>query len=131
MKTRKTLLLLDSFINFILGLLLIAYSSRLADFLGVPIIESAFYPNILGGVLIGIALALLLETTSIHPKFTVGLGLLGAICINLCGGIVLLFWLLLGQLDLPLKGAVFLWSLDVLLLVISSLELLNHLKTKQ
>lgn len=130
MKSRKKLLLLDSVINLILGVLLLAYSSRLADFLGVPVVESFFYPNILGGVLIGIGLALLIESYSKDSKFTSGLGLPGAICINLCGGIVLLFWLILGNLNLPLKGLIFLWGLDIFLVVISSLELINHFKTK-
>ena len=109
-------------------MLLIAYSARLAEFLGVPVIESAFYPNILGGVLIGIALALLAETISKRSQSATGLGLFGAILINLCGGVVLLFWLLFGDLNLPLKGDIFLWGLDLLLIIISSLELLSHFK---
>lgn len=128
MMKRNSLLLLDSILNLILGLLLISYSARLAGFLGVPVIESAFYPNILGGVLIGIALALLAETISKRSKSASGLGLFGAILINLCGGIVLLFWLLFGDLNLPLKGDIFLWGLDLLLIIISSLELLSHFK---
>lgn len=130
MGKRKTLLLVDAIINFILGLLLIGYSSKLADFLGVPVAETSFYPNILGGVFIGIALALLIEAITKKSRFTSGLGLLGAICINLCGGIVLLFWLMLGHLDLLLRGEIFLWSLDILLLIISALELINHFRTK-
>lgn len=131
MRTRKTLLLLDSIVNFILGLLLIAYSVKLAQLIGVPVVESKFYPNILGGVFIGIGLALLFEAYSKDQKFTSGLGLLGAICINLCGGIVLLFWLILGNLEIPLKGTIFLWGLDLILLAISTLELINHLKNKE
>jgi len=130
-RTRKILLLIDSIVNFILGLLLILYSPKLAQFFGVPIIESAFYPNILGGVFIGIALALFFEAYSKNLKITSGLGLLGANCINLCGGLVLLYWLLFGNLDLPPKGVIFLWSLDLILLVISSMELANHFATKK
>jgi hypothetical protein len=128
MMKRNFLLLLDSIVNLILGLLLIIYSARLAGFLGVPVIESAFYPNILGGVLIGIALALLAETISKNSKLTSGLGLFGAILINLCGGMVLLFWLIFGDLNLPVRGEIFLWSLDILLILISSLELFGHFK---
>jgi hypothetical protein len=130
MINRKTLLILDSIINFVLGLLLVAYSPKLAIFFGVPVVESSFYPNVLGGVLIGIGLALLIESLVPHSGSTMGLGLIGAICINLCGGIVLLFWLLLGNLDLPVKGLLFLWSLDILLLAISGLELINHLVSR-
>jgi hypothetical protein len=131
MRTRKILLLIDSIVNFILGLLLILYSPKLAQFLGMPLIESAFYPNILGGEFIGIALAIFFEAYSKNLKFTSGLGILGAICINLCGSLVLLYWLLFGNLDLPLKGLIFLWSLDVILLVIISMELANHFTTKK
>jgi hypothetical protein len=130
MKRRKKLLLFDAIVNLILGVLLVAYSPGLAGIFGVPEAESAFYPNILGGVLIGIGLALLIESYIRDPKFTSGLGLTGAICINLCGGIVLLFWLITGSLNLPLKGMVFLWSLDILLLAISCLELMNHLRLR-
>jgi hypothetical protein len=128
MKTRRYILLLDSAINFILGLLLIAYTPRLARTLGVPVAESGFYPNILGGIFIGIALALLAESLKKSPD-TSGLGLLGAICINLCGAAVLLFWLILGNLNLPPRGVIFLWSLDILLIVLSSAELINHFRT--
>lgn len=112
-------------------MLLIAYSAELARFLGVPVVESKFYPTILGGVFIGIGLALLIEAYNKDSKFTSGLGLLGAICINLCGGIVLLFWLILGNLALPLHGAIFLWCLDLILLAISTFELINHFKIGQ
>ncbi len=120
--------MIDSIVNLALGILLIAYSTRLAEFLGVPVVESYFYPNILGGVLIGIAIALAVESLKNKPGYVSGLGLLGAICINLCGGAILLFWLVSGDLGIPVRGKVFLWTLDILLLVLSSIELMNHLK---
>jgi hypothetical protein len=126
MKTRRTILLIDLIVNLILGILLIAYSTKLAGYLGVPVVESSFYPNILGGVFIGIAIALLIETCKTKSAITSGLGLLGAISINLCGGCVLLFWLIFGDLNLPIHGAIFLWILDILLLVLSLFELINH-----
>jgi hypothetical protein len=128
MKPRRYILLLDAAINFILGLLLIAYTPRLARILGVPVVESGFYPNILGGIFIGIALALIIEAFK-KSLDTSGLGLLGAICINLCGAAVLLFWLILGNLDLPPRGTIFLWSLDMLLIVLSSAELVHHFRS--
>ena len=131
MKKRNALLLIDAGVNLILGLLLIAYSTRLAEILGVPITEQAFYPSILGAVLVGIALALLAETFGATSKFTSGLGLFGAILINLCGGIVLLYWLLSGSLNLPLRGRAFLWGLDLILLIVSCLELINHIRLKK
>jgi hypothetical protein len=131
MKPRKLTLLIDFIINLILGVLLLAYSNKLAEYLGVPKAESSFYPNILGGVFVGIALALLIEFFNKYDRITSGLGLLGAIVINLCGGIILIIWLLFGDLGLPLRGSVFLWILAFVLIVLSSIELINHYKARK
>jgi hypothetical protein len=131
MKPRKLILLIDFIINLFLGVLLLAYSNKLAEYLGVPKAESSFYPNILGGVFVGIALALLIEFFNKSDRITSGLGLLGAIVINLCGGIILIIWLLFGDLGLPLRGSVFLWILAFVLIVLSSIELINHYKARK
>ena len=129
MKIQKVILFIDFIINLILGILLLAYSNKLAEYLGVPEVESSFYPNILGGVFVGIALALLIEFFNKPDGKTSGLGLLGAIAINLCGGLILIIWLLFGDLGLPMRGSILLSSLAVLLIVLSCFELLNHYKT--
>jgi MFS family permease len=123
MKTRRVALLIDAVINFILGVLLLAYSPDLANLLGVPITESAFYPNLLGAIFIGITSALLVEAFKKKQTSRVGLGMFGAICVNLCGSIVLLIWLIMGNLDLPVRGMVFLWIIALSVLMVSSLEL--------
>jgi hypothetical protein len=128
MKTQKIILLVDFLINLILGSLLLAYSNKLAVFLGVPQAMSSFYPNILGGVFIGIGVALFIEFLNKSEVKTSGLGLLGAIAINLCGGLVLIIWLIFGDLILPMRGLIILWSLAVLLIVLSGFELTNHYK---
>ena len=124
-KPVSALLLIDAVINFLLGLLLLGFSLPLTHLLGVPYTEISFYPNILGGVLFGIGVALTIEAFR-QPKGLVGLGLGGAVAINLCGGIVLFIWLISGALDLPLHGLVFLWSLAIVLVGISTVELLTH-----
>ena len=121
MKYGKTLLLIDAILNLLLGIVLLAYSKPVVDFFGLPATDLRFYPNILGAVLLGIGIALILEYTG-KDRFA-GLGLGGAIVINLCGGVVLFFWLVSGKLDLPLHGSVILWTLDVILVVISLFEL--------
>jgi hypothetical protein len=126
--SKKITLSIDAFINLVLGILLLAYSLPIVEFLGVPYTQNYFYPNILGAVFIGITIALLIEAFRKQPDGFIGLGLIGAICINLCGGIVLFLWLVFGDLGLPLKGYIFLWTLDILLLVISMIELLVNLK---
>jgi len=114
MKKRITLLV-DAGINLFLAVLLLSFSPALADFFGVPSAQSNFYPNILGAVFMGITLALIIEAYRKDTSSHSGLGLIGAICINLCGGLMLLLWLLFGELKLAVKGYMFLGSLDLLL----------------
>ena len=125
---KRIILLIDAGINFILGLLLLLFSPYVIKLLGIPSADNYFYPNILGAVFIGITIALIIEAFHKGTKSYTGLGLVGAVSINISGGLVLLFWLLSGSLDIPSKGLIFLWTLDVLLLIISSIELIINLK---
>ena len=120
---RSSLLIIDGILNLALGAMLIFFQDNLVSALGVPDAAPAFYPNILGGVLFGIGIALLIERKNQH-RGGIGLGLGGAIAINLCGGLVLAAWILFGDLSLPLRGSVFLWTLVVLLVTISLAELI-------
>jgi hypothetical protein len=128
-KPASVLLVADATINFLLGLLLLGFSRPLAHLLGVPYTDLKFYPNILGAVLFGIGIALMIEAFR-KPKGLVGLGLGGAVAINLSGGAVLWFWLLSGALDLPLRGLVFLWALAIILVGISTVELFIHFRKR-
>jgi hypothetical protein len=130
MKTFNLILFIDAIINLVLGILLLPASTKIAEFLGVPPVEPGFYPSILGAVLFGIGIALLIETFKGKQKFS-GLGLYGAIAINLCGGFVLAFWLLFIELHLPLRGLIFLWTLVFLLIFISLVEWINERKMKR
>ena len=128
---RSSALLIDAAVNFLLGVLLILlvpFPEQVAGWLGVPPAENAFYASIFGGVLIGIAIALVVESLRRDPGQLVGLGLGGAIAINLSGGVVLTGWLLFGKLTLPLRGSVFLWTVAILLVVISSIEWILHIR---
>lgn len=124
-----TLLKTDAAINLILGVLLMAFPAKLVTALGIPLSDTPFYATILGGVLFGIGLALLMECYLKSSGFG-GLGLGGAIAINLCGGLVLAAWLLSDKLTLPLRGQIFLWFLVVLLIGLSLLEGLAHVRRK-
>jgi len=121
MKNFNIILFIDAIINLLLGILLLPASDVIADFIDVPPVEPGFYPSILGAVLFGIGIALLIETFKGERKLS-GLGLYGAIAINLCGGLVLALWLILGELHLPLRGLIFLWILVFLLIIISTIE---------
>ena len=126
MNKETILLIIDAFINYVLGILCFLYPF-LAETIGVPLVENSFYPNILGAVLFGIGIALTIECLRKEIGW-VGLGLGGAVAINLSGGIVLLLWLIIGNLTIPLRGQVFLWLLAIILVLISSIELIVHVK---
>ncbi len=127
MRDRDTNMLLaaDAFINILLGVVLLLLPAGTGDLLGLPSADSCFYPMILGGVLFGIGIALLIEmrgrSSSIH-----GLALPGAIAINLCGGSVLLLWLLSGDALIPLRGKITLWIVAILVLGIGLAETLKR-----
>ena len=121
-KPRDLLLLIDGLINLVLGVLLLLYPFGLAHILGVPVARSSFYPTILGAVIFGIGIALMIER---HGKITgiTGLGLAGAIAINLCGGGMLLLWLLCGELEIPLRGRIILWAIATVVLLTGVVEI--------
>jgi hypothetical protein len=123
MKSSK-LLLVDASINLILGVLLAVFPKSVVVFLGVPDSNTKFYPSILGAVLFGIGVALLAEYFR-RPTEPAGLGLHGAIAINLCGALFLVGWLVCGNLEIPLRGLIFLWALAAGLIVISVFELVG------
>ena len=124
---RKELLTIDGVVNLLLGILLVWYPASLAQALGLSSDGRPFFASVLGGVLFGIGLALLVERY--HPPLAIaGLGLGGAIAINLCGGGVLTIWLLAGSLTLTALGHLALWSLVALLVGLSGLELYTHMR---
>ncbi len=121
-KPRTNLLRVDGAINLVLGALLLAFPSGLVETLGVPAPEGRFYPSLLGAVLFGVGIALFLEAHRL-PGGIIGLGLGGAIAINLVAACALLYWLLWGDLEIPTRGRVLLGALTVGLVAISSSEL--------
>ena len=129
MKQDKTIILIDSIINLFLGVVLLVYSEPLIEFFGLPATKQNFYPNILGAILFGIGIALFIEYKR-KDEF-IGLGLGGAISINMMGGIVLFLWLAFGNLNIPIRGKIILWILDVILVGISSIEIMAYLRKKR
>ena len=123
MKKTRFLLIADGVINVLLGLLLLLFPFGIATVLGVPASDTNFYPTLLGSVLVGIGIALLIEAWG-EPRGLHGLGLMGAIVINCCGGGVLLLWLLLAPLQLPLRGTVILWTIAIVVLAVGIMELM-------
>ena len=119
----KTLLVIDAIINLILGLLLLLFPAGVVELLGLPLTNTNFYPSILGAVLFGIGVALLIERYGASKNIR-GLGLGGAIAINLCGAGVLLLWLLIAPFNIPLRGVVVLWSIAIIVLIVGFVEII-------
>ena len=119
----KALLAIDAFVNLLLGALLLSSPANVLESLGLPQTNTYFYATILGGVIFGIGLALCIELRGVSQGLR-GLGLGGAIIINVCGAGVLMIWLLLGRLDLPLRGEVVLWVTAVVVLGIGIAEIM-------
>ena len=117
---QSRLLEIDGVGNVLLGLPLLLFPQVVSRVIGVPYSGESFYPVSLGAILVGIGIALLMER--FKPSIR-GLGLGGAISINLTFGVVLAAWLLLTRPALPLRGASLLWGLVVVLVGISLSEI--------
>ena len=118
----KVLLFIDGIVNLLLGVILLFFPAGLLDLLGLPPTNTYFYASILGAVIFGIGVALLLELYGFQKRVR-GLGLGGAIAINLCGGGALMVWLVAVPLSVPLLGKVILWIAAAVVLIIGLVEL--------
>jgi hypothetical protein len=122
-RKQAILLAVDGYVNLILGVLLLLFPFGPVELLGVPGSDTNFYPTLLGGILLGIGLALFIERYGF--KYGVrGLGLHGAVAINICGALVLLVWLLIDPFNLPARGYIILWIIALGVLLIALVELL-------
>jgi hypothetical protein len=118
----KTLLLIDCIVDILLGVLLLLSPAGIIDLLGLPETNTNFYPSLLGAILLGIGLALFLEFVG-HAKHFRGLGLGGAIVINIVGSLVLICWLIFGSLTISVKGQIILWIVGAIVFLIGIAEL--------
>lgn len=123
-KRHEILLTIDGVINLALGIFLMLFPVGMAELLGVPKSSLNFYPTILGAVIFGIGIALLIERYGFSRGIR-GLGLGGAIAINLCGAFALLVWLLCSPLDIPVRGYVILWSIAIVVVVVGIVEVVT------
>lgn len=123
------MLILDAALNLVLGFLLLVFPLDVFQFLGLPIEVPSFYASILGGVLVGLGIALLIERFR-GPANMVGLGLGGALTINFYAAVILVGWLVSGKLSIPLRGRLVLWGLVVILVATIWFEFRAHRKKK-
>ena len=123
-KKQKILLIIDGIVNLVLGILLLLFPFGIAELLGVPESHINFYPTILGAVIFGIGIALLIEAYGAQRGMR-GLGLGGAIAINMCGATALVGWLVVSPLGIPMRGYIILWTIAIIVLLIGLVELLT------
>lgn len=121
---KNRLLIIDGVVNMVLGTLLLLFPSGMLRLLGLPPVHHHLYTSLLGAVIFGIGVALFIELFY-GDRNARGLGIAGAIAINLCGGGVLLLWLVVKPFDLPMRGQVLLWAVAILVLTIGLIELVS------
>ena len=120
----KFLLTADAVFNLALGIFLLIFPKTILNYLGIPITFESFYARILGAVLLGIGFALLLERCRDRFGYP-GLGIGGAILINICGAGALAVLLLFSRLDIPLRGQIILWFIALIVMFLSVIEMLT------
>jgi len=126
MKDKNLLLIVDGIINMALGILMLFFPTQMIQTFDLPKAEDNFYINILGAVLFGIGIALLLERLSKQLHVS-GLGIAGAIAINLCGSGTLIAWLLFGNLNLFMGGSILLlWSIALIVSGVAIIEIFSR-----
>lgn len=118
---RLLLLSIDSIINLVLGGSLLFWPRATIRFFGLPTTESFFYVTVLGAVLLGIGIALWIERW--NDDQWRGLGLVGAISINILGAGTVLVWLLIDPFNIPSRGYAVLWSVVLVVLGTGLLEI--------
>ena len=120
---RRNVLLVDSSANFLLGLPLLLAPRGSAKLLGLPKEQTSFYQRVLGGVLTGVATALLLESKREKEEGLVGLGRAGAITINVLGAGSVAAWLATSDTEeLPPRGRRILWGISAGVLGLAGVE---------
>lgn len=115
--SRGRLLLVDAAVNLALGVVLLLAPLGSLRSIGVPSPSTYLFTSILGGVLVGIGGALLASARGLD-----GLGLVGAIVINVCGAVALIGWLVSSDSALVPLATVTLWVIAALVLLIAGLE---------
>lgn len=118
---RNILLIIDSLINLLIGLILLLFPCGVSRILGLPESNTNFYPIILGAVIFGIGVALLIERYGSSMGIR-GLGLGGAIAINLIGAGILMLYLIIVPFNIPVRGYIVLWSIAVIVLFVGLIE---------
>jgi hypothetical protein len=124
------LLFLNAILYLALAFLLLLFPFGLVGSLGVALPGVTFYASMLGAVLLGIGLALLVERSRSTLGLP-GLGINGAILINISCAVTLGIWLFFRSLNLLQIGYVLLWGLLAMVVTITLAEAFYLLQEKR
>lgn len=116
------LLWLETLMKLASGVLLLVIPLTTTRVLGLQQPGEPFWPRLLGGVLTGLAAATFLEG---FVKNTHGLGLAGAMAINLAGAATLATQLVVGKPAPTWRGRALLWLTTATLATLAFVELAN------
>lgn len=120
-KEDKILLLIDSAVNIVIGIILLCFPLGIGDYLELPKSDNYFYPTILGALISGIGIALFIEY-KYSEKGKRGLGIDGAIIINIIASSALIIFLVFGNLNISRLGSAILWIVGILVFAIGLFE---------
>lgn len=113
------LLLADALLFLAMGTILAVFPGGTIAALGLPAGQPGFYRRMLGATLIGVGLALMMSAL---PTGLSGLGLKGAMAVNLCVAVALALQLLTVARKTPSRGKRLLWLLVVILIGLSVVD---------
>ena len=110
---------LELALKFACGLVLLSVPLTVIKILGLPKSETAFWPRLLGALLIGLAIATYMDASA---RLGHGLGLAGSMVLNFSASFALFCMLVLGE-SATRRGRALLWALACGLLVLALVEI--------
>ncbi len=113
------LLWIDALFKLSFGIALLVLPHLLIKTLGLPKTKQAFYPRLVGALLVGLAFALMIEGAGDASS---GLALHGAVAINLSVSFFIVVRLLFADPTPTRRGRFVLWGLVFLLLALSLMQ---------
>lgn len=117
----QQLLWIETLLKLSGGLVLVLAPLTAVKVLGLPTTDSAFWPRLLGAVLIGLAAALFVEGRfGGTPR---GLGVAGCLVVNVIAAATIIGQLVLTRRPPTNRGQAVLWLLVILLLLLVAFEI--------
>ncbi len=116
----EQLLWIEFLTKLAVGIPLLLMPRVLARVLGLPPAESPFWPRLIGGLLIGLATAALIE---VRFKSSIGLGLAGAVSMNVAAAATIGSLLIMGQGGPTRRGRFALWLVAAVLMIQALVEI--------